>query len=198
MLRRPRTLWLVAAAIGISHAAEGADRATFERDIVPILTRAGCNAGACHGKARGQNGFQLSLLGFDSDSDHAAIAREARGRRVFPAAPERSLLLLKAAARVPHGGGRKLEVGSPFYETVLGWIADGMPRTPPEAPKLVRVAIEPTERTATPGESFPIRVSAAYSDGSTRDVTHLAAFQSSEPTLVAAHPEGRAQAGPIP
>jgi Protein of unknown function (DUF1549)/Protein of unknown function (DUF1553) len=198
MLRRSRTVWLVVAALGSPLAAEGADRATFERDIVPILTRAGCNAGACHGKARGQNGFQLSLLGFDPDSDHAAIASEARGRRVFPAAPEQSLLLSKAAARVPHGGGRKLEVGSPFYSTLLGWIADGMPRTPADAPKLVRVAIEPTERTVTPGESFPIRVSASYSDGSTRDVTHLAAFQSSEPTLVTAHPEGRAQAGPIP
>src|SRR4051794_17561177 len=119
-MKRSRMVWLVFATLGISHATEGADRATFERDIVPILTRAGCNAGACHGKARGQNGFQLSLLGFDPDSDHAAIAFEARGRRVFPAAPERSLLLQKAAAQVPHGGGRKVEIGSPFYQTLLG------------------------------------------------------------------------------
>src|SRR3954471_20874242 len=84
---------------------------SFELDVVPVLTKAGCNAGACHGKARGQNGFQLSLLGFDRDFDYAAIVQEARGRRVFPAAPERSLLLLKPTAQVPHGGGRRLKEG---------------------------------------------------------------------------------------
>jgi len=198
MMKRSRMAWISAAIVGFPLGAGAADRATFERDIEPILTRAGCNAGACHGKARGQNGFGLSLLGFDPDSDHAAIASEARGRRVFPAAPERSLLLLKAAAQVPHGGGRRVEVGSPFYRTLLGWIAGGMPRTPPGSPRLVRLAVEPAERTVVPGESFSLRVRATYSDGSGRDVTDLAAFQSSEPTLVAAHPEGRAQAGPIP
>src|SRR5262249_29172497 len=73
-------------------------RPTFERDVMPLLTRSGCNAGACHGKARGQNGFQLSLLGFDPASDYASIALEARGRRVFPAAPDQSLLLQKGSA----------------------------------------------------------------------------------------------------
>ncbi|WP_435007809.1 DUF1549 domain-containing protein [Tundrisphaera lichenicola] len=198
MMKRTRMIWLAVAMLGVSHRTEAAERVTFERDIQPILTRAGCNAGACHGKARGQNGFQLSLLGFDPNADHAAIASEARGRRVFPAAPERSLLLQKAAALVPHGGGRKVEVGSDFYQTLLGWIADGMPRTPAEAPKLVKVAIEPTERTVKAGEAFPLKVTASYSDGSIQDVTHLAAFQSSEPTLVTAHPEGKAEAGPIP
>src|ERR1700745_1948887 len=90
---------------------------TFDLDVQPLLTRYGCNAGACHGKSRGQNGFALSLLGFDPNFDHEAIAREARGRRVFPAAPEESLLLRKATATIPHGGGRRLELGSPFYET---------------------------------------------------------------------------------
>src|SRR3954471_21494016 len=93
---------------------------TFERDVEPILTRAGCNAGACHGKARGQNGFALSLLGFDPAFDHDAIVKEGRGRRVFPAVPEESLLLRKATARVPHGGGPRLEPGSVWYETVRG------------------------------------------------------------------------------
>ena len=93
----------------------------------PILTRAGCNAGACHGKARGQNGFALSLLGFDPDFDYDAIATEARGRRVFPAAPEQSLLLRKATGQVPHGGGKKLADGEPVYETLRRWIAAGMP-----------------------------------------------------------------------
>ena len=198
-MRRTRMVLLAIAALGLfSDDSAAADRVTFERDVVPLLTRLGCNAGACHGKARGQNGFQLSLLGFDPDFDHSAIAKEARGRRVFPAAPEQSLLLRKAAAQVPHGGGRKLEVGSPYYRALLGWIADGMPRTPPEAPRLVKIAVEPIERTLTPGEGFTLQVSAAYSDGSTRDVTALAAFQSTDSTLVAADAEGRVKAGPIP
>ena len=198
-MRRARTILLAVSALGLPPSTTTAsDRATFERDVVPLLTRLGCNAGACHGKARGQNGFQLSLLGFDPAFDHPAIASEGRGRRVFPAAPERSLLLLKAAARVPHGGGRKLEVGSPSYQALLGWIADGMPRTPPDAPKLVEIAVEPSERTLAPGEGFALRVTAAYSDGSRRDVTSLAAFQSTDSTLVSADADGQVKAGPIP
>src|SRR5215212_1501677 len=82
---------------------------SFELDVQPILTARGCNQGACHGKARGQNGFQLSLLGFDSDFDYAQLTQQARGRRVFPSAPQRSLLLLKASAQLPHGGGLRIE-----------------------------------------------------------------------------------------
>src|SRR3954463_14150849 len=104
---------------------------TFERDIEPILTRAGCNAGACHGKASGQNGFKLSLLGFDPEFDHLAITREASGRRILRAIPEQSLLLQKATARVPHGGGRRIDPAGPFYETLRRWIVAGFPRTPP-------------------------------------------------------------------
>src|SRR5947208_69877 len=131
---------MASVAIGLPTLEAGEHAVvTFERDVEPILTRAGCNAGACHGKARGQNGFALSLFGFDAGFDHDAIAREARGRRVFPAAPEESLLLRKATAAVPHGGGRRLEPGGPWDLTLRRWIADGMPRTPAGAPRLVRV-----------------------------------------------------------
>ena len=179
-------------------ATERPGSVTFERDVEPILTRAGCNAGACHGKARGQNGFALSLLGFDPDFDHDAITREARGRRVFPAAPEESLLLRKASAAVPHGGGKRLEPGSPFYETVRGWIAQGMPRSQDDAPRLEGIAIEPTERRLKRDEGFSLRVTARFSDGKVEDVTGLAAFGSSESTLVAVDAEGRVKAGPLP
>src|SRR5262249_29417729 len=178
--------------------AETRGSVTFERDIVPILTRAGCNAGACHGKARGQNGFALSLLGFDPGFDHVAIVKEARGRRVFPAAPEKSLLLRKASAQIPHGGGPRLEPGSPFYESVRRWIAAGMPHTPADAPRLERIAVAPTERTLRRRESFGLRVTAWVRDGSAEDVTHLAAFASSESALVAVDADGRVTAGPIP
>src|SRR6185295_19324026 len=89
---------------------------SFELDVLPIFTARGCNQGACHGKARGQNGFQLSLLAFDPDFDFAALTQQARGRRVFPAAPDRSLLMQKATATLPHGGGLRLEPGSPDYQ----------------------------------------------------------------------------------
>lgn len=100
---------------------------TFESDIQPLLTRLGCNAGACHGKSRGQNGFALSLLGFDSDFDYSALANEGRGRRVFPSAAEESLLVRKAVGQVPHGGGKRLEIGSPPYKEILAWIRNGLP-----------------------------------------------------------------------
>src|SRR5438105_8156984 len=158
---------VVVVAGGLSPLEAGERAAvTFERDIEPILTRAGCNAGACHGKARGQNGCALSLLGFDPVSEHDAIVKEARGRRVFPAVPEESLLLRKATARVPHGGGPRLERGSRWYETVRRWIAAGMPHTPPDAPGLVRIAVEPAERTLARGASFPLRVTAHFTDDS--------------------------------
>ncbi|HSQ55258.1 MAG TPA: Ig-like domain-containing protein, partial [Gemmata sp.] len=96
---------------------------TFERDIQPILTRLGCNAGACHGKARGQNGFALSLLAYDNDFDFNAIATEARGRRIFPANPAFSLFLRKPTGQTPHGGGKKFAEGDATYRTIEKWIA---------------------------------------------------------------------------
>ena len=134
----------------------------------PILTRFGCNSGPCHGKARGQNGFQLSLLGFDDDFDFCALVKEARGRRVFPAAPERSLLLQKPAGKVPHGGGKRFEPNGQEYALLLRWIEAGMPRSPAEAPKLQRVSVEPSERMMAGEEQQQLVVTAHYSDGSRR------------------------------
>ena len=192
--------WLTTlTGVGLPALQAGERRAlTFERDVEPVLTRAGCNAGACHGKARGQNGFALSLLGFDPAGDYAAIVKEAGGRRVSRMRPAESLLLAKAVARVPHGGGVRLAPGTSGYETVLRWIDGGMPRTPSDAPRVDRIAVEPTERTLKRGESFAMRVTAHYNDGSTEDVTALAAFASSEPALVKVNDEGRVAAGPIP
>ncbi len=150
-------MMLIGASLLSGTLASAADRltnVTFDRDIEPILTRAGCNAGACHGKASGQNGFKLSLLGFDPEFDHIAITREAGGRRILRAIPEQSLLLQKATARVPHGGGRRIDPAGPFYETLRRWIVAGFPRTSPDAPKLERVVVEPGERRLRQNESF--------------------------------------------
>ena len=170
----------------------------FELDIVPILASAGCSAGACHGKQRGQNGFQLSLLGFDPDFDYAAIVQEARGRRVFPASPENSLLLLKASGQVPHGGGVRLAAGSSAYEMVRRWIAGGMPRRSDSDPVLERISVEPAERALGAKSRQQLVVTAHYSDRSTRDVTRASAYQSNESGIVAVDEQGRMTTGPLP
>jgi hypothetical protein len=187
--------WL---ALAPSSGAAAGPAVTFERDIEPILTRYGCNAGACHGKARGQNGFALSLLGYDPDFDYAAITQEARGRRVFPAAPDASLLLLKASGQVPHGGGKRLPVDDPNFEKLLRWIAAGMPRTPADAPRLERITVAPSDRILAPNATVQLAVTAHYSDGTAEDVTPLAAFQSNEAVFAAVDESGLVRAGPLP
>lgn len=171
---------------------------TFERDIQPLLTRYGCNAGACHGKSRGQNGFALSLLGFDSDFDHDSIVREGRGRRISLAAAEMSLLLRKATAAVPHGGGARFQVDSPAYELLEAWIRSGAHRTPEDAPQLISVIAQPGSYRLSPNETAALKVIAKYSDGEERDVTDAAAFQSNDQTIATVSQDGLIQAGPIP
>lgn len=116
--------WIALGMVAADRGPEGAPRPDFGRDIVPILTRLGCNAGACHGKATGQNGFRLSLFGGDPAADYEAIAREGRGRRVFPGRPERSLFLRKPTGRVPHGGGVHWPSIRPNTGPVR-WVEDG-------------------------------------------------------------------------
>ncbi len=193
-MRKILILLVLLGLPSLSHAREP----TFERDIQPILTRYGCNAGACHGKARGQNGFSLSLLAYDPDADFAAITEEARGRRLFPANPEFSLLLRKASGEVPHGGGKKLPKDDPNYATLKQWIASGTPRTPKTAAKLVGIAVNPREKIMTFGTTVPLQITANYSDGSTEDVTRMSQFQSNDSTYAAVDAFGKIVAGPLP
>lgn len=194
-----RLLTSLIAVIAFAAPLSAAEPApTFERDIQPILTRYGCNAGACHGKARGQNGFQLSLLAYDHDFDFNAIATEARGRRIFPANPGFSLILRKASGQVPHGGGKKLPEGSAEYRTLEKWIASGTPRTPADAPKLEKITVSPTQQLMKFNATQQLAVTAHYSDGTTRDVTNLAQFTSNESVYAAVDAGGLVKAGPIP
>ena len=169
----------------------------FQRDVQPLFTRLACNAGACHGKQRGQNGFQLSLLGFDSDFDHAALVKEARGRRISFSKPEDSLLLRKPAGLAPHGGGVRMPVGSEYYEMLHKWIEAGAPRNAPDAPQLVSVSVLPAERIMYADELQQLIVTAAYSDGSTRDVTSLATYQSNESATASVDDNGLITAGTV-
>ena len=126
----------------------------FADQIVPIFTKYSCNSGGCHGKSSGQNGFRLSLLGFEPGEDFEHLVREGRGRRLFPAAPERSLLLLKATAQLPHGGGERITPESPAYRLLRRWIEQGMPLGRPDAPLLSRIELFP-ERAAPWAEPIP-------------------------------------------
>ena len=171
---------------------------SFELHIQPILAARGCSTGACHGKARGQNGFQLSLLGFDSEFDFNAVTREARGRRIFPASPQESLLLRKGAGHVPHGGGIRLPNDSDDYQTIQRWIEMGASREIQDEPVLESVEIFPTDRVMVPMETQQLVVLASYSDGTKRDVTGQSAFQSNESVVVGVSDLGVIKSGPIP
>lgn len=185
MLRKA-LLFICIATAGLS-----AEPLSFVRDIQPILTKTGCNAGACHAKAiTGQRGFRLSVLGFEPEEDYEAIVKQGKGRRVFPPAPEESLLITKGAAIVPHTGGKHLEPGSEFYQTLVRWIAEGMPYTQPNEPVLKEIAVEPSRITLKPKTAQQLKVTARYSDGSSRDVTKLALFEANDTAMASANDSG--------
>ncbi len=170
---------------------------SFVRDVMPLLARAGCAAGSCHAKADGQNGFKLSVFNYDLKSDFAEIVKEGRGRRVFPAAPEESLLLLKSTLAVEHGGGQRIEPGSRTHETLLRWIRGGMIYQHTNEPALVRVEVEPREQRYKKSVKQPLRVTAHYSDDTTRDVTALADYSASDKEIAAVDETGIVRVGQL-
>jgi hypothetical protein len=149
----------------------------FPNQIVPIFTKAGCNGGGCHGKSAGQNGFRLSLLGFEPEEDYEHLVKEARARRLFPAAPERSLLLLKGVATLPHGGGKRLDPDSDDYRLLVRWMAQGMPYGSAKDPTIESIEVWPKERVMPLGGEQQLVVLARYTDGSMEDVTRSALFE---------------------
>lgn len=172
---------------------------SFVNDVEPILTKAGCNSGGCHAKAgNGQNGFRLSLFGFEPQEDFEHIVKEGRGRRVFPAAPEKSLLLLKATNGTPHGGGRKLEQGSEDYRVLAGWIAQGMPFTQPGEPAVTALEVNSPRGTLGMRSTQQLSVLARFSDGSKRDVTRLAVYESNDKAMAEANEAGLVSVSDIP
>jgi Protein of unknown function (DUF1553)/Protein of unknown function (DUF1549)/Bacterial Ig-like domain (group 2) len=162
----------------------------FTNQIVPIFTKLGCNAGGCHGKASGQNGFKLSLLGFEPEIDYAALVKEARGRRVFPAAPEHSLLLLKPTGQLPHGGGKRMEAGSDEYKLLRRWIASGLPFGKATDPSVTSIQVYPEHRLLTRQNKQQFAVLAHYSDGSIEDVTRRAQYESNDTEIATVETTG--------
>lgn len=168
-------------------------------DVVPILTKSGCNAGTCHAKAgNGQNGFQLSLLGFEPKEDFSHLVLEGRGRRLSLAAPEQSLLLLKATGSVPHGGGAKIPVDSDRYRTLLEWIRQGARNDMATAPQLLSLEVQPNKGTLAVGGEQQLKAVATYSNQTTIDVTPLALFESNDSAMAVVTESGRVRVLDIP
>ncbi|MEO6739862.1 MAG: DUF1549 domain-containing protein, partial [Chthoniobacteraceae bacterium] len=181
----------VAASLPVKVEKAGAvEPINFPNQIVPIFTKAGCNSGGCHGKASGQNGFKLSLLGFEPTEDYEHLVKEARGRRVFPAAPDNSLLLLKGIGSTPHGGGRRIEQDSDDYRLLVRWIAQGMPYGKDSDPKITAVEVLPKQRTMALKGEQQLVVLAKYSDGSVQDVTRSALYEPNDKSMAKTEEDG--------
>lgn len=167
----------------------------FIRDVLPALAKAGCMAGSCHAKPEGQNGFKLSVFSYDPRNDFAEIVKDSRGRRVSPAAPESSLILLKPTLALDHEGGQRFEPGSPVYQMLVKWIAGGMPYQRTNEPSLVGLRVAPATGTYQHGGKVSLTATAKYDDGSERDVTALTEFVSQDKELITVDEAGLMRVG---
>jgi hypothetical protein len=169
---------------------------SFKQDVMPVFMRAGCNSGGCHGAARGKDGFRLSLFGFDPEGDHYRLTREFPGRRINPAVPADSLLLDKACGKVPHTGGKRIEEGDEYYQTLIRWLEADAPLDPPTVPLPVRLEVFPPSAVLDGrDEKQRLVVRARYADGTDRDVTRLALFLSSNDSAARIDGDGTVTAG---
>jgi hypothetical protein len=174
-----RTLWLLPALAFLTPTAR-AEAPSFRNEVMAVLSRAGCNQGACHGNQHGKGGFKLSLRGQDPDADFRTLTRGMLARRTDPLHPAESLLLQKPTGRVPHGGSKRFPDSSREYALLRAWIAAGCPPDRPDTPTLRALEVSPQEKVLiAPADRVPFRVRATFSDGSTRDVTDLAVFEPS-------------------
>lgn len=155
----------------------------FTNEVVPIFTKYGCNGGGCHGKSGGQNGFRLGLLGFEPAEDYEYVVKESRGRRLFPTAPDRSLLLLKATGAMPHGGGSRLKKDSQDYRVLRRWITQGMPYGNASDAMVDRIEVVPASGSLRQNQGQQVSVTAIYSDGRRQDVTRTAQYEVNDDEL---------------
>ena len=186
----------VLLGIALSASVVRADSPTpsFTSEIVPLLTKSGCNQGTCHGKGTGQNGFRLSLRGFAPDKDYDWMTREFGGRRLDPNRPEESLLLRKASGQTPHEGGRLLAPGSREYALLRSWIAAGFPGPKPSDVKIGKLELTPAAAVLKPGEEVALTATATFTDGTKRNVTWLTRFDSNDPAYLQVSPSGKVRA----
>ncbi|RFC42871.1 MAG: hypothetical protein DVB28_001697, partial [Verrucomicrobia bacterium] len=157
---------------------------SFQRHILPVLTKAGCNTGGCHGALAGKGGFRLSLSAYDAAADYASITRDALGRRIETGDPLHSLLLTKPTAAAPHKGGRRLDPRSDDYRILAEWIAAGAPGPRPDEPRLEKIEVLPAKLALKKGEKAKLQVRAHYAGGLVEDVTRWAKFTSTDETML--------------
>jgi hypothetical protein len=164
-------------------------RMEFAREISPILSRAGCNQGACHGAQYGKGGFKLSLFGAEPEFDYEQIAHASAGRRIHRSQPERSLILTKPALQTAHLGGLRLKPGTPDYVRFLSWLKDGAPAPSKEDPEVTSIQVFPSQRVLKPKSTQTLVVTATYTDGTVRDVTPWARITSLNDAIVSVSPK---------
>lgn len=178
-------IWILVTGVLFLSGSVGftAEPSSFRTGILPILTKAGCNAGACHGAATGQGGFKLSLLGYDPEEDHQRITRELSGRRIDVAAPAESLFLQKPSQQIEHEGGRRLPRGSVEYEKLLDWLQSGAPFGPADL-RVTQITVSPADSLfPMTNQTTQLRVTALLSDGSREDVTKMALYASNDDAI---------------
>lgn len=156
---------------------------SFRHDVLPVLSKAGCNSGGCHGALAGKGGFRLSLNAYDPATDHYNITRENRGRRIEFADPARSLFVIKPTAAVRHKGGKFLHEDSDDYKLLIEWIQQGAPGPSTDDTKLNRIELSPALSQLNKGDTQPLTVHAFFSDGTKRDVTRWARFTPTDATI---------------
>jgi len=164
---------------------------SFRNHVIPLLTKQGCNSGACHGALAGKGGMKLSLRGYDPDADHFVLTRQALDRRIDHQAPEQSLVLLKTTRTLPHGGGKKFAKDSEDYRLLRDWINAGAPGPKEDDVRIQRLEVLPGEAVLKPEDNLQVIVRAYYSDGHTEDVTRWAKFSSSEDLVASVDGEGK-------
>ncbi len=189
-----RALSVLATLWAATVRAEEPARVSFQHDVVPVLTKMGCNSGACHGTPSGKNGFRLSLRGYDPERDIQTLTRDVQGRRINRAQPDASLILLKATGQVPHEGGRRLTPIHPLFALLRQWIGEGAVDDMGTASKLARLEVRPERVLLREAAAAPhLRVLAHYQDGTIRDVTHLARFSVNDEAVAQVSAEGQVE-----
>jgi len=181
----------LAGFLMMAAAIPGLAEVSYVKDVQPIFNKVGCTSGPCHGGAKGKNGFKMSLRGYDPEFDFRAVMTDLSGRRINRTEPAQSLILLKPTMEIPHGGGVRLEQNSPYYKTILQWLSEGAAYGDPVSSQVTKLDVDPPEFFAQkPGPSQQLKVVAHYADGSSRDVTGLALYNSSIPTTAEISEDG--------
>ena len=166
---------------------------SFRNHVQPVLAKNGCSAGACHGAAAGQNGFKLSLRGYDDEGDFLTLTRGSLGRRIVPSDPGRSLMLLKPTGAVPHKGGKRFDVDSMDYRVLSEWIAAGNPGPKTNDARIVQLEFSPGRTILKPGDVQQLAVRAYFNDGHTEDVTRWTKYTSANETVAQVDDNGKAK-----